>query len=215
MIYDDAATSQLKIYHKKGADAMKKSYRYNQFTSIFIFSLMLLVAYKSPAGPQGPPGERGPQGEDGNANIMYSDWMDMEWDEASTNVTKQLVIPESRITERFLNDGGIVLMFMRLEVNTGGMLIYSLPHISGNFHYRFITSAVQDIGGITFALISIDGTTAIPDYLWEDHQIRYVLVPGSVNLRAKGLDWQDYEQVVQLLRHSGLTIQSHDSCAPR
>lgn len=133
--------------------------------SLLVVDGLTIASCEGPAGPQGP---------EGNANIMYSNWMDIEWDEeGSDEVIKQMPMLESRITQVFLNDGGIVLMFMKFEQNNGTLVYYTLPLIAGiegSFHYRFITYAGQDEGGITFVLISLEGT-AIPDDLWENYQI--------------------------------------------
>lgn len=173
---------------------------------ILIFSLIIvladIIACEGPTGPEGPQGQQGEQGqqglqgEEGNANIMYSDWMDIVWSEESTDVTKELVIQESRITDDFLNEGGIVLMFMKIESYSGVVVFYTLPLVSGNLHYRFITFGAQDGGGITFVLTSSNNTD-IPDSVWEDYQIRYVLIPGSVNLNAKAVDLKNYETIAE------------------
>lgn len=175
------------------------------------FSLILALAGAAckgptgstgPEGPRGPQGEQGTMGEPGNANIMYSDWMNIEWDEAGSNETiKQMPILESRITQDFLNDGGLILMFMKVEGSSGNVVFYTLPLLTGggSFYYRFVTLVGGETAGIVFLLQSLDDTT-IPDYLWEDYQIRYVLVQGSVNLAAKGMDWENYNKIVEYYR---------------
>lgn len=166
------------------------------------FSLILAlagIACEGPTGSTGPEGPRGPQGEPGNAIIMYSEWMNIEWDEeGSDDTVKQMPIPESRVTDDFLNDGGFILMFMKVEGSSGNMVFYTLPLLTGggSFYYRFVTLVGGETAGIVFLVQSLDDTT-LPDYLWEDYQIRYVLVPGSVNLNAKGVDWENFNAVAK------------------
>lgn len=180
-----------------------------QIKYLLDFSLLLVLAGAAckgptgstgPEGPPGPQGEKGTMGEPGNANIMYSEWMDIEWrEEASNNTIKQMPIFESRITEGFLDEGGIVLMFMQFKQSNGIVVHYTLPWITGSggkFQFLFNAFAGNDEGGITFMLVSLDKTT-IPDDLWENYEVRYVLIPGSVNLAAKGVKWGDYETIVK------------------
>lgn len=163
---------------------------------------LIAASCEGPAGPEGPrgfqgeQGPEGPRGPEGNANIMYSEWMDIEWSEDSSDSQKEMGIRESRITVDFLNAGGFVLMFIKAESN-GIVQLYTLPLETGNgnFLYRFNTFAAEgDDGGLLFYILSLDGT-AIPEEAWKGFQIRYVLIPGSVNLNAKGFDMQDCEQV--------------------
>lgn len=180
-----------------------------QIKYLLVFSFILVLAGAAckgptgstgPEGPPGPQGEQGTMGEPGNANIMYSEWMDIEWrEEASNNTIKQMPIFESRITEGFLDEGGIVLMFMQFKQSNGIVVHYTLPWITGSggkFQFLFNAFAGHDEGGITFMLVSLDKTT-IPDDLWENYEVRYVLIPGSVNLAAKGVKWGDYETIVK------------------
>ncbi len=182
---------------------------------IFYLSMVFVliisgISCEGPAGPdgsrgeQGIQGEPGPQGEPGNADIMYSGWMDIDWFEGSDDLNKEMAIHEPRVTSGFLNDGGIVLMFMKTEGNEN-VLVYPLPWTSaGIFYFGFILADAPDalqgdgLQGIIFLLRSADGETPIPDSLWEGLQIRYVLVPGSVNLAGKGLDWTNYDHIVDI-----------------
>jgi hypothetical protein len=184
------------------------------FKQIYLIGLILTIvlgisACEGPAGPEGSQGEQGvqgaqgPQGEPGNANIMYSGWMDIDWHENSTDTNKEMAIHESRITANFLNDGGLVLMFLKIQ-GESSTLVYSLPllNATGQFHYGFlaIDSDValggDGLQGIIFWLRSLDGNTLIPDEIWIGLQVRYILVSGSVSLAGKGFNMHDYDQVI-------------------
>lgn len=166
------------------------------FSATILFAGWMIVGCEGPAGPagqQGPQGESGPPGEQGNANLFYSDWMDIEWYEDSSDVLKEMAIHDSRIDSDFLINGGIVLMYMKVE-GTGGVFVYLLPvvfGVDGNFQFRFILAdapGAQDgdgLQGMIFILQSMDGTTSIPNHLWENFRIRYLLIPGNNSTQNK------------------------------
>lgn len=182
---------------------------------ISIISVLLLSAWMStgcegpagPVGPEGPPGaqgEQGLQGEQGNANIIYSDWMEIEWAEGSTDTSKELAIPESQITSEYLDSGGLVLMYMKID-GEAATLVYALPMLNatGQFQYSFVAidSDVAFGGagfkGVIFILRSLDGSTPIPDEIWMNLKVRYVLIPANNNLAGKGIDLGDYGQLIR------------------
>ncbi len=59
----------------------------NLFTITLVAMVLALTSCNTegPTGPQGTPGPQGPQGtpgedgEDGTANVIYSEWMDLDW----------------------------------------------------------------------------------------------------------------------------------------
>lgn len=182
---------------------------------ISIISVLLLSAWMStgcegpagPVGPEGPPGaqgEQGLQGEQGNANIIYSDWMEIEWAEGSDEINKEMIIHESRITSFFLNDGGTVLMFIKAE-GDAGVIVYPLPWTTSGemFYLGFILADLPDalegdgFQGIIFILRSLDRSTPIPDEIWMNLKVRYVLIPANNNLAGKGIDLGDYGQLIR------------------
>jgi hypothetical protein len=155
-----------------------------------------------PQGPQGPGGPQGPQGPPGTANVMYSDWLDIAWT-GESNTLKLMGIMEPRITPDFLVEGGIVLLYMRREVPVQGggtgYAIMPVPYLAGNWFFGFLVTHLQAGGGINFHVTSVNGVTAIPDDVWQGLQIRYILVPGGVNLSGQTLELADYDHVVRQL----------------
>ncbi len=173
------------------------------FLSMIAIFLATGISCEGPTGPTGPRGERGaqgPRGEAGTANIVYSGWIDIEWSSES-NTIKQMGIEEPLVTQRFVSEGGVVLMFLKIEVPVQGGgsadVIYPLPYVAGSWLLGFHVINGEGLGGLNFHINSLDNTP-IPDNLWAGRQIRYLLIPGSVSLAAKGMDGYDYELLTKI-----------------
>lgn len=174
-------------------------------TTLLVFALLgslVVLSCKGPAGPdgpqgaQGPEGEQGPvgpQGEPGTANVIYSDWMDIEWNRDDLSTFKSMYIEEPRVIGDFL-DHGVLLVYLKQE-NPGTIAVVSLPYLQGTSFFYFIIadSSVDNIEGILVVVSATDGTTPVADA--EDAQIRYVLVPGGVPAKMPPDFWKDYEAV--------------------
>ncbi|QEC54108.1 collagen-like protein [Anseongella ginsenosidimutans] len=57
-----------------------------------------------PKGPKGDPGPQGLKGEKGTANVIYSDWMDIERD-LDTQLKNEMYVTVPQLTREFLNVG--------------------------------------------------------------------------------------------------------------
>jgi hypothetical protein len=136
-------------------------------------------------GPQGPEGE---QGEPGTANVMYSEWLDVEWNGADESAYKRMDIVEPLITEEFM-ETGTVLMYLNLSGGSQG-IVFALP---------FSTDSGQ---AFTFFMRPEGFTAPLPGTFPEDAglsfyiereggvasggigPIRYVLIPGGTDLSS-------------------------------
>ncbi|HEU4858969.1 MAG TPA: hypothetical protein VFT15_04000 [Chitinophagaceae bacterium] len=157
-----------------------------------------------PAGAAGPTGAPGPKGDTGTANVIYSPWLDVEY-EADTLHNGALIdtvgyyatITAAKLTNAILNSGEI-----KVYVNFGTAAtpvitalpyfdIYSLLSIEAYFR-------LQEIFLYSDADVSTE-TVSGQKYL----QYRYILIPGSVpSGRRKYVDWNNYNEVKAFL---GLT----------
>lgn len=146
---------------------------------------------QGPQGSEGPQGLQGPQGEEGTANVIYSPWMDIEWDEDESN-SKIMFIAELLITEEFV-ETGTVLMFIK---SSGGNLVYPLPFVNGSdFLYYALGYEPGIIVGLVFSVESMNGSTVNS---YPDNQIRYVLIPDGIeNTAGKQIDFNNYDQVAK------------------
>jgi hypothetical protein len=154
-----------------------------------------------PQGIQGPQGEQGPQGppgedgEDGTANVIYSEWMDINWNISDGTNIKQMLISEPRITEEF-TDMGTLLMYARnatLEVN----IAIALPFLQGNDYLYFYALSGHDTlnDGIVFIAESVDYSTPVNEF--SNTEIRYVLIPDGVPAKMSANFFEDYEAVAE------------------
>lgn len=161
----------------------------------------MVLSCEGPAGPEGPQGQQGPQGEqglqgpmgeEGTANVIYSDWLDIDWDQDGTN-SKAMFITEPLITDELI-ENGTILMFIRSQL---GNVVFPLPYInSGDYLYFAVGNEPGVLVGILFAADSMDGSS-VGSY--SENQIRYILIPGGVqNKVAKTIDFKNYNQVAKI-----------------
>lgn len=150
-------------------------------------------------GPQGPPGEQGPQGSPGTANVLYSDWMDIEWNGRNDPTFKRMDIEEPLVLEEDFIDNGTLMVYVKEEVIGIGVLISPLPYIVGNTSLFFAIIDADDgttvVRGISVISTSLDNNPA--DEL-EGYQVRYVLIPGGTYVNLKGrIDLENYTEVAR------------------
>lgn len=147
-------------------------------------------------GPQGPRGTTGEQGPPGTANVMYSDWLDPDWNRTNTPDRKlhHFAIPE--LTDEFLDNGGIALLYIRINILVNAPEISLMPRETTILNARAYSVILPDVNAISVMVTKGDALT-IPSAL-ADAEFKYVLIPGGVNisgLAAKGISLDDYQQV--------------------
>ncbi len=154
-------------------------------------------------GRDGNDGEQGPAGEDGTANVIYSNWMPISWNDADEPFYKAMSIIEPLITEEFITTGGTILMFFKYEQNPI-VVVYPLPltQVTDLLSYYYGVSAI--FSGLIVTVNSLDGTTPVsPSWVNPAYSIRYVLIPGGIPL-GKNQNWENvdknnYEEVAAYL----------------
>lgn len=121
---------------------------------------------------------QGPPGDDGNANIIYSDWLDISWNIVDNPGIKMMSIEEPLLTEDFIDGGGVIIMYIKIDLEDG-YVIYQIPHISGNDHLFF---GFVNISGsrveLEFGVEAIDSSKPVADY--QHDQVRYILIPAGM-----------------------------------
>lgn len=156
------------------------------------------------AGTAGPGGATGPKGDTGTANVIYSPWLDVDY-EADTVHNGALIdtvgfyatIAAAKLTNAILNSGE-VKVYLNFGTATTPVItalpyfdIYSLASIEAYF-------LLQQI----FLYSTVDGSTQTVSGQ-KYYQYRYILIPGSVpSGRIKHVDWNNYNEVKAFL---GLT----------
>ena len=136
-------------------------------------------------------------------NVMYSSWFNIVWNDIDDPVFKTMRIPESRITQEFLNTGGSILVYIKQTI-TNAIVVLPLPLLQGNDYLTFgagIITSTSPFSGVIINQLSVDETTALTvDYTDPIYEFRYVLIPGSQQISPKAgpqlpIDMKDYEQV--------------------
>lgn len=188
-----------------------KTIKYLLFTAILAFAGCADDGEPGPKGDkgdageqglQGPQGEPGEQGEPGTANVMYSEWMDADWNFSDGTTYKAMRVQEPACTDSFNNNGGIVLFYFRFQDN----VVFQMPHTNYNdqIYKQGYPVFFSDAGEVRFSIQSTDGSalTSQESYGTAPYllQFKYVLIPGGVPLTPSGrvnapVDFSDYNAV--------------------
>jgi hypothetical protein len=149
------------------------------YSLIVMFSLFIFVACQKgdtgpegPAGPAGPAGPSGPAGPAGAANVIYSDWLDVEFlpTEDSSNWTA--VISAEALTAEMLNQGEIKV-YVNLN-SPDDPFVFPLPYFDGAIIINpvFFTDSILLVS-------TVDAGTFLDSAGAKIAQYRYVMIPGS------------------------------------
>src|SRR5690606_8642560 len=126
-------------------------------------------------------------------------------------------IEELAITEEFIEDGGLVLVYFRASSPAGVTLFVQMPYSAGN-DFFYSATAIIPAGtlpgitverGIIIALSSLDNSTPVSDYQDvpdANYDFRYILIPGGININDSELSdagkynakKYDYEKVIEM-----------------
>lgn len=148
-------------------------------------------------GPQGTPGAKGDKGEPGTANVIYSDWLDVTFNEGVARIEAQ------ELTADILNGGDIKVYW-----NAGTAAIPLVVPVPCVFPIAFIVEEPEEdqpdvyidpyfqVGAINLG--SNYDLTTTPEGAF---RFRYILIPGGIAARKAGpaVDWNDYNQVKKYL----------------
>lgn len=136
-------------------------------------------------GEMGPQGEQGPAGQDGNANVIASDWFQVQYDEISganpptwgAMIFQNDDIPEVDL-EEFVETGGALLVNAKLYEGNDetDYIILSTPTTFGDL--TFISGFRNNETGIALA-IQIEGTNVSSLENIPNLTFRYVLIPAA------------------------------------
>lgn len=166
-------------------------------TVIKLLTLALIVALGAcdkegdpgPVGAQGPQGPEGPEGKPGAANVIYSPWMDVDWNGIDEPTYKTMRMDEPQVTSDFLENGGTVLYYIR-QKTTDFEVVLALPYLSGSTYAYGVTQINEGQSRVGIIATTLDGSSLPPDF-FSEFQFRYVLIPGGVI--ANGRVSTDYE----------------------
>lgn len=175
-------------------------------TKLCLFGILLNILFISCSaedGKDGINGQDGEQGPAGTANVMYSDWIDQDWNLDDVSTYKSMQIIEDYLTDDFLDNGGFVLGFFRFQDNVP----YQLPYQNITSEYiRTVTPVIfSTYGEVRFTIQSTDGTALTDTEVYgsgsSNPQYKYVLIPGGVNISGKtSADYKNmsYKEICKL-----------------
>ncbi|TVQ03045.1 MAG: hypothetical protein EA359_10515 [Balneolaceae bacterium] len=199
---------------------MKKSSYSFIIVYLLITSLIIALGCEGPTGPEGPQGQQGvqgttgeagpegpqgPPGVDGNANVIYSEWLELDeenWSDSFnffSQIRREYDIEEPAINEEILNRG-TVNVFIRFPNLLDDDVVFSLPTILNITKTESQYLGVDlETGFINLVFHDLDGGSdpgIIPSDLVE---IRYIIIPGGVAAKAlsKYPDLNDYSAVIE------------------
>lgn len=148
---------------------------------------------QGPEGPQGPNGEKGDKGDKGDpgtSNVIYSDWINVDFEPNGDSSNWSAAINTTTITNEILTKGEIKV-YINFNTSTDPV-IFPLPYFDGSA----IINSLYQVGAIQ--LVSTVDASSIMDNGEMHFQYRYIIIPGGVkdtggqNAR---LDWSNYESV--------------------
>ncbi len=139
-------------------------------------------------------GPKGDKGDPGTANVMYSDWQSFNWGSYNTYQAREIVsVP--RLTEDFMNTGGTILVYVRVNNNPFGHTYYQLPaNLSILYNCRLQYFIRTKGNSLIFDLFPTSGNLS-NQFVGNDYAFRYVLIPGGVHARKSSPppDPKDYK----------------------
>nr|WP_298995934.1 hypothetical protein [uncultured Allomuricauda sp.] len=169
--------------------------------TVLFFGIFLLASCSAedgetgPAGPQGPQGEQGvagpagadgangqdgEQGETGTANVIYSDWIDSEFDDNVILTAAGFDIDVPELTQEIINQGVVLVFGRNIPGGFSSPDVMQLPFISNS---NFYSSRIEDVETLRITVASLDGT-AVGIPFFENY--RYVIIPGGVPAEDDG-----------------------------
>lgn len=147
-------------------------------------------------GPQGNPGPPGPQGPPGSVNVIYSDWLDVTFDE---NGIAEIQAP--RLTADVLSTG-VVKVYWNLS-DASDPFIVSVPSVVSPFLLFDPEDLEEDAPSIFVDVYFATGSIIlVSNYPISSQggvsQFRYVLIPGwELARKPESLNLADYNAVRQ------------------
>ena len=155
-------------------------------------------------GIDGEDGTNGTNGEDGNANVIASDWTDIDfpasWD---GNDEARFDITDSNITQEVI-DSYALLGYTRFSSSTTAAS--AMPFVSLGQQYEIYNS--MQVGEYTaFAIVNDIVARPVPP---TNHQVRYILIapsavsgktnsPSLEKMKEDGIDATNYTAVMDYL----------------
>jgi hypothetical protein len=180
--------------------------------AVFLSLLLIVTGCKKgdtgPEGPQGeqgapgPQGPQGPQGPPGTANVIYSDWLDVQFgtvDGLEDFLAAVIQAPE--ITQDIVDKGEVKVYW---NLNTADEpWVVSLPYTDNGLFFGPTYMDVTSTPLIVPEQIEIYSKYNLGTF--EDNgktyfQYRYIVIPGGTAANGRSaINWNDYNAVKKYL----------------
>lgn len=172
----------------------------NFFLNRFMaFTLLFLISACSVE--DGVNGTDGEDGQDGNANVITSDWFQIQYDDMSganpptwgAMILTNEDIPEVDL-EDFVETGGVALVYVKLYegADETEYIILPTPTTFGNLTFLSGFSNLQSALGLT---IQINGPDVSQFENIPNLTFRYVLIPASVIEARQALNKEQWSDI--------------------
>jgi len=172
----------------------------NFFLNRFMaFTLLFLISACSVE--DGVDGTDGEDGQDGNANVITSDWFQIQYDDMSganpptwgAMILTNEDIPEVDL-EDFVETGGVALVYFKLYegADETEYIILPTPTTFGNLTFLSGFSNLQSELGLT---IQINGPDVSQFENIPNLTFRYVLIPASVIEARQALNKEQWSDI--------------------
>lgn len=148
-------------------------------------------------GPTGPQGPAGPQGEAGTANVIYSAWKDVTFDENGVGL---LLAPG--LSHEILNTGSVKVYWNLFSANdpfvvslpcsvVPGILFEDTDENSPNIVINPYLAKDTILLAANYNVSSVNGIS----------QFRYIIIPGGTPAarKASSVNWNNYAEVKRYL----------------
>ncbi|MEM9077828.1 MAG: hypothetical protein AAGC43_12345 [Bacteroidota bacterium] len=181
----------------------------------FLISCSAEDGETGPAGPQGPQGEQGAQGpqgeqgEPGTANVIYSGWIDSEFDNNIISISASFSIDAPLMTDEIINEG-VILVFGRSNPApvTNDTDVYQLPIVFGAALQQSHYFRAEEAGQLDIVVVANEEGEPVGTPFFGEY--RYVLIPGGtptggsdpgdLTTKSDSLDYSkmSYEEISEL-----------------
>jgi len=142
----------------------------------------------------------------GTANVMYSAWVDANWNISNEATSKGMTIPVNQLTNNELSSSALVMVYLK---QFGSSSVFPMP-TEGRwdntwYSYTFGSNVAALNQSIYIKLNSTDGVE-LTEYQYaaiRGNRFRYIIIPGSVLYSGTGsnkenfynLNLSDYKEV--------------------
>ena len=144
-------------------------------------------------------GDDGAKGDTGTANVMFSPWLDVDYDPTLNNAGDTVIwfgtIPAPKLTKAIL-DSGVVKVYINIGSSADPLIfplpitdLYALTNISQLGMY-FTVGNIELYCDIDAGTVTSGGV--------KQGQYRYVIIPGGVPTGRSAVNWNDYKAVQKL-----------------